>query len=75
MGLPQDGEESEGEVVGFQAEAEAEVVEELGLLLPWPIEVCASWNHNVLRFKGRLLARAEVCMCEKSWKVSISELF
>ena len=40
MELPQDREESEGEVVGFQAEAE--VVEELGLLLPWPIQVCAS---------------------------------
>lgn len=34
MELPPDGEEFEGEVVDFQAEAEAELVEEPGLLLP-----------------------------------------
>lgn len=37
MELLPDVEESEGVVVGFQAEAEAEQVEELGLPLPWPI--------------------------------------
>ena len=64
MELLPDVEESEGEVVGFQAEVEAEQVEELGLLLPWPIQVCVNWKH-ASGFKGHLFARRRR-MCEVS---------
>ena len=70
MELPLDEEESEGEVVYFQAEAEveAELVEELGLLLPchWQLQVSVNWVSTCPKFKGQIFARRADITCANS---------
>ena len=63
MELPPDGEESEGEVVDFQPEAEAELVEEAGLLLPWHRFRCALIGNQSLSGSKVNCSRADVHMC------------
>jgi hypothetical protein len=62
MELLPDGEESEEEVVDFQADAEAELVEELGWQLPWPILMSVNWKPNHPKFKGQLLRAIVACV-------------